>query len=118
LILLAGLESIPREVYEAAGTDGASGWRRLLYVTAPLLLPYLTVTVILRAVDAFRIFELALVLAGRVEPVLGTFIWSRSAPPTGAPVTAAAAAMVLFAVILTFTMLYLRVAGVRAAAEP
>ena len=84
----------------------------------PLLLPYVTVTVILRAIDAFRIFELALVLAGRVEPVLGTFVWSRYAPPASDPFTAAAAAMVLFVVILAFTTLYLRVTGSRGAVEP
>lgn len=74
----------------------------------PLLVPYLTVAVILRAIDAFRIFEVALVLAGRVEPVLGTFIWSRYAPPTSDPYTAAAGAVVLFLLILGFVSLYLR----------
>jgi trehalose transport system permease protein len=108
LILLAGLQAIPEEVEEAARTDGATGWRRLLHVVLPLLAPYLTAAVILRAIDAFRIFEVALVLAGRVEPVLGTFIWSRYAPPTSDPFTAAAGAVVLFALILTFVALYLR----------
>jgi trehalose transport system permease protein len=114
LILLAGLQAIPEEVEEAARVDGVTGWRRLLHVVLPLLAPYLTAAVILRAIDAFRIFEVALVLAGRVEPVLGTFIWSRYAPPTSDPFTAAAAAVVLFALILSFVILYLRlVAGRR-----
>jgi ABC-type sugar transport system permease subunit len=108
LILLAGLQTIPVEVEEAARADGATGWRRLLHVVLPLLVPYVTVAVILRAIDAFRIFEVALVLAGRVEPVMGTFIWSRYAPPTSDPYTAAAAAVVLFALILAFVALYLR----------
>jgi trehalose transport system permease protein len=107
LILLAGLESIPGEVYEAADVDGAARWRRFTGITLPLLAPYVTMAVILRAIDAFRIFELALVLAGRVEPVLGTFIWSRYSPPIGDPHTAAAAAMVLFALIMVFIVLYL-----------
>jgi trehalose transport system permease protein len=112
LILLAGLQAIPEEVEEAARVDGATGWRRLVGVILPLLVPYLTAAVILRAIDAFRIFEVALVLAGRVEPVLGTFIWNRYAPPTSDPFTAAAAAIVLFALILGFVVLYLRlVAG-------
>jgi trehalose transport system permease protein len=67
----------------------------------------MTVAVILRAIDAFRIFEVALILAGRVEPVLGTFIWSRYAPPVSDPFTAAAAAVVLFVLILAFVALYL-----------
>lgn len=107
LILLAGLQSIPVEVEEAARADGATGWLRLRHVVLPLLLPYVTMAVILRAIDAFRIFETALVLAGRVEPVLGTFIWSRYAPPTSDPPTAAAAAVVLFLLILGFVVVYL-----------
>jgi trehalose transport system permease protein len=107
LIVLAGLQTIPEEVEEAARVDGATGWRRYRHVVLPLLVPYLTVAVILRAIDAFRIFEVALVLAGRVEPVLGTFIWSRYAPPVSDPTTAAAGAVVLFVLILGFVGLYL-----------
>src|SRR5262249_27520758 len=118
LILLAGLEAIPGEVHEAADVDGAGGWRRVWYVALPLLLPYVTSTVLLRAIAAFRIFERALVLAGRVEPVLGPFVWSRYAPPASDPFTAAAAAMVLFVIILGFTTLYLRVSESRGAVEP
>jgi trehalose transport system permease protein len=108
LILLAGLQTIPVEVEEAARADGATGWRRFVHVVLPLLAPYVTAAVILRAIDAFRIFEVALVLAGRIEPVLGTFIWSRYAPPASDPATAAAAAVVLFVLILSFVVLYLR----------
>jgi trehalose transport system permease protein len=114
LIFLAGLESIPEDVYEAADVDGATGWQRFLRVTLPLLVPYVTMAVILRAIDAFRIFELALVMAGRVEPVLGTFIWSRYGPPTSDPYTAAAGAIVLFLLIMVFIALYLRLIAFRA----
>ncbi len=108
LIFLAGLQSIPEEVNEAADVDGATHWQRFSRVTLPLLIPYLTIAVILRAIDAFRIFELALVLAGRVEPVLGTYIWNRYGPPTNDPFTAAAASIVLFGLLLLFIILYLR----------
>jgi trehalose transport system permease protein len=107
LILLAGLEAISPDVYEAAAVDGATGWRRFVRITLPLLVPYVTMALVLRAIDAFRIFELALVLAGRVEPVLGTYVWSRYGPPTGDPFTAAAAALVLFLLIMTFVVVYL-----------
>jgi trehalose transport system permease protein len=113
LLFLAGLESIPPGVYEAADVDGATGWRRFVRVTLPLLLPWATMALILRAIDAFRIFELALVLAGRVEPVLGTFIWLRYAPPTSDPHTAAAGAILLFVMIMVFIAGYLRLVGVR-----
>lgn len=114
LILLAGLESIAAEVWEAAAVDGATGWRRFSRVTLPLLVPWITMAVVLRAIDGFRIFELALVLAGRVEPVLGTYIWSRYGPPTSDPYTAAAAAVVLFGLILAFVGLYLGLVARRA----
>jgi trehalose transport system permease protein len=108
LIFLAGLQSIPEEVYEAADVDGATKWQRFVRVTLPLLIPYLTMAIILRAIDAFRIFELALVLSGRIEPVLGTFIWNRYSPPTSDPFTSAAGSIVLFAIIMIFIILYLR----------
>lgn len=110
LIFLAGLQAIPDEVNEAADVDGATRCQRFLRVTLPLLGPYITMAIVLRAIDAFRIFELALVLAGRVEPVLGTYIWNRYGPPTNDPFTAAAASIVLFGLILVFVVLYLRVA--------
>ena len=62
LIFLAGLQSIPEDVYEAADVDGATKWQRFIRVTLPLLIPFFTMALILRAIDAFRIFELALVL--------------------------------------------------------
>jgi trehalose transport system permease protein len=108
LIFLAGLQSISRDVYEAADIDGATIWQKFAHVTLPLLIPYVTMVIILRAIDAFRIFELALVLAGRVEPVLHTEIWHRYRPPTHDPFTAAAGATVLFGLILIFIILYLK----------
>jgi len=108
LIFLAGLQSISEDVYEAADVDGATKWQRFARVTLPLLLPYITIALILRSIDAFRIFELALVLSGRIEPVLGTFIWNQYAPPTSNPFTSAAASIVLFGIIMVFIVLYLR----------
>lgn len=114
LIFLAGLQSIPGEVYEAADVDGATKWQRFARITLPLLIPYMTMAIILRAIDAFRIFELALVIGGiRVAPVLGTYIGSRYLPPTSDPFTAAAASIVLFGIIMVFIILYLRFVAAR-----
>jgi trehalose transport system permease protein len=108
LIFLAGLQSIPDDVYEAASVDGATRWQRFTRITLPMLVPFITMALILRAIDAFRIFELALVLAGRIEPVLATYIADRYLPPTNDPFTSAAGAVVLFAVIMIFIVAYLR----------
>jgi trehalose transport system permease protein len=108
LIFIAGLESIPQDVYEAADVDGATKWQRFRRVTLPLLIPYFTMALILRAIDAFRIYELALVLAGGVEPVLGTYISKEYLPPVSNLYTSSAASVVLFGIIMIFIVLYLR----------
>ena len=108
LIFLAGLQSIPEDVYEAADVDGATKWQRFVRVTLPLLIPYFTMALILRAIDAFRIFELALVLAGGIEPVLGTYIAGKYLPPTNDPFTSASASIILFGIIMLFIILYLK----------
>jgi ABC-type sugar transport system permease subunit len=108
LIFLAGLQSISEDVYEAASVDGASKWQTFRKITLPMLVPFITMAVILRAIDAFRIYELALVLAGRVEPVLGTYIGQRYLPPVNDVFTAASSSIILFLMILAFIIVYLK----------
>jgi trehalose transport system permease protein len=117
LIFLAGLQSIPEDIYEAADIDGATKWQRFWRVTFPLLIPYMTMAIILRAIDAFRIYELALVLAGGVEPVLGTYIADRYLPPTSDEFTSSAASIVLFGIIMVFIISYLKFVAPRGRAE-
>jgi len=76
LIVLGALAAIPKQIHEAAELDGARGWRHLVYVTLPLLRPALIAAVLVRGLDAFRIFAAPLVLAG-VEgaPVLSTYAY-------------------------------------------
>jgi ABC-type sugar transport system permease subunit len=64
LLLLAGLQTIPVELDEAARIDGAGPWRRFREVTLPLLAPALLVAVLFRALDALRVFDLVYVLTG------------------------------------------------------
>jgi ABC-type sugar transport system permease subunit len=106
LILLAGLETIPESALEAAAVDGASGWRQFWYITLPLLRPSLTMAVILRAIDAFRIFELPLMLTGKSTPVLGTLAYSEFYEYDN-PFTSAAAATLLMGLIAICLMSYL-----------
>jgi trehalose transport system permease protein len=105
LILLAGLEAIPRDVYEAASVDGASPWRQFWDHTLPLLMPSITMAVILRAIDAFRIFDIALVLAGRSVPVMSTYVYFEYF--FGNLHAAAAAATILLLMIVVFIAAYL-----------
>ena len=62
LLLLAGLQGIPDDVYDAAKVDGANAWQRFRGVTLPLLLPAITVALIFRTLDALRVFDLPYVL--------------------------------------------------------
>lgn len=59
IIVLAGLESLPHEPFEAAQIDGAVGYRLLRYVTLPLIRPVLAIVVLLRVIDAVKTFALA-----------------------------------------------------------
>ena len=62
LLLLAGLQGIPDDLYDAAKVDGASAWQRFRGVTLPLLVPAITVALIFRTLDALRVFDLPYVL--------------------------------------------------------
>src|SRR5689334_8399150 len=62
LLLLAGLQVIPNDVYDAAKVDGATTWQRFIRITMPLLKPALLVALIFRTLDALRVFDLPYVL--------------------------------------------------------
>ncbi|MDX2080345.1 MAG: sugar ABC transporter permease [Terrimicrobiaceae bacterium] len=64
LLLLAGLQTIPTDVLEAAQIDGASRWQRLWRITLPLLRPTIFVAVLFRALQSFGIFDLVFVMTG------------------------------------------------------
>ena len=64
LILLAGLQSLPLDVMEAARIDGASVWQRFWRITLPLLTPFIYIAALLRFMDAFRSFDIVFVLTG------------------------------------------------------
>ncbi len=111
LILLAGLEAIPRDIYEAAEVDGASLWQRFTGITLPLLRPAIASAVIIRGIDAFRIFvhPLALGVSGQV-PVLASFAYNEY---TNAHLTtSAAASTILLLMILIAVLSYLRLVGI------
>ncbi|WP_188881519.1 carbohydrate ABC transporter permease [Alicyclobacillus cellulosilyticus] len=64
LILLAGLQSIPGELYESAMMDGAGFWKKLRYVTIPQLMPSILVALVLRLMGAFRVYDILTVFTG------------------------------------------------------
>ena len=74
LILLAGLQAIPADLYEAAEMDSASPWRRFARITLPLLMPNLVVVLVLGLIRAVQIFDEIFVLTGGGPGSATTFI--------------------------------------------
>jgi multiple sugar transport system permease protein len=64
LLILAGLQIIPEDVYEAAKVDGATRWQRFTRITLPLVKPALMVAILFRVLDVLRIFDLPYILTG------------------------------------------------------
>ena len=64
LLLLAGLQSLPPEPFEAAQIDAASAWRTFRYITLPMLRPVIVVCIVIRAIDAFRTFDIVWTISG------------------------------------------------------
>ena len=120
LLLLAGLQNIPRELYEAAAVDGAGPWWRLRHVTLPLLKPAVLVALIFRTLDAFRVFDLVYVLTGggpgtSTEPIaLYTFNTLFQNLRFG---YASALSVVIFGVTFALALLYVRGLGVSLSGE-
>ncbi len=77
LLLLAGLQIIPSDVYEAAYVDGASKWQQFWQITLPLVRPALLVALIFRTMDSFRVFDLIYVLKGAATETMTIAIYTQ-----------------------------------------
>lgn len=77
LLLLAGLQTIPTELYEAATVDGATAWQRFVRITMPLLRPALLVALIFRTLDALRVFDVIYVMTGTVPATMSMSVYAR-----------------------------------------
>jgi multiple sugar transport system permease protein len=64
LLLLAGLKTVPGELYAAARVDGAGAWKRFRVITLPLLMPIVMIVLVFRTMDAVRVFDAVYVLTG------------------------------------------------------
>lgn len=62
IVLLAGLNSIPQRVYEAAKVDGSNRWQTFANIVLPMLFPYMMVAFVLRFIDSFRVFDIIYIL--------------------------------------------------------
>ncbi|QND44939.1 sugar ABC transporter permease (plasmid) [Rhizobium lusitanum] len=77
LLILAGLQLISPEIFEAAEVDGIPAWKRFWSITLPMLRPAIGVAVLFRVLDALRMFDLAYVMAASNENVMTVSIYAR-----------------------------------------
>ena len=108
LLMLAGLESLPTDVYEAARVDGATFWQELRHVTLPLMLPTILVTVVFRLLVSVKVFdEIYLLTAGgpgTATEVVSYTIFRRFFTEGQTGYGAAMSVVVLFALALAFIL--------------
>jgi ABC-type sugar transport system permease subunit len=112
LLTLAGLQTIPAEVYEAAKVDGATAWQQFTRITLPMVKPTLVVAVLFRTLDTLRMFDLPYGMIGagkyRVE-TLSIFSYQEATQTRYGP--AAAYAVVLFLYVLLVAFLFVKILG-------
>lgn len=111
LILLAGLQSIPNEVYEAAFIDGSTKWTTFKSITLPLLKPAILVSLLFRTMDAFRAFDLPfnLTQGGPVNSTETLSLYAYKVSFQFLEFDYASSVIVMqFAILLALSILYLR----------
>ncbi|MPY48764.1 sugar ABC transporter permease [Streptomyces sp. K1PN6] len=112
LLVLAGLQIIPGELYEAARVDGASAWRAFWRITLPLVRPALVVAVLFRLLDVLRMFDLPYILVGPRKHSVETLSMSAFNEMTNLRFGSAAAyATVLFVYIAVVALAFVKLFG-------
>jgi len=113
LLLLAGLQMLPKECFESARVDGVHPLKVFFRVTLPLLKPALMVAIIFRLLDALRMFDLVYVMSGNSRDTMSMSVYARQQLiDFGDLGFGSAAATLIFAIIALFTVVYLTVARV------
>ncbi len=113
LLILAGLQLIPRDMYEAARIDGVHPVKVFFKVTLPLLRPAIMVAVIFRALDALRIFDLIYLLTPQSDATMTMSVLSyREIQQFGDYAEGSAMSTLLFLIITGFVLLYIKLGKV------
>lgn len=114
LIILAGLQTIPEELYEASRIDGANVFQRFFTITLPLLKPAILVALLFRTMDAFRVFDLVFVMTqggpGDATNVL-QFYGYRKMFAEGLVGYGSAISILVFVLVLSISIIYLKFLG-------
>lgn len=111
LLILAGLQLIPSDIYEAADVDGASKVRQFFSITLPLLRPTIAVALVFRTLDTLRVFDLFQIVLEQKRYSLATFTYYELIN-NQAMGYSSASSVVIFILITLFAFLYIRLLGV------
>src|SRR5680860_1094281 len=112
LLLLAGLSTIPSELYEAAEVDGAGKIRKFFSITLPLLSPTLAVALIFRTLDSLRVFDIFQVVLGNQRYSMASYAQDVLISQRDLGLSSAAS-VIIFVLVAVFAVLYIRMLGVR-----
>jgi trehalose/maltose transport system permease protein len=117
LLLLAGLQVIPGDVYEAARVDGANAMQRFFRITLPLLKGAILVAVLFRTLDAYRVYDLFWAMSNRELESLSTFVYEGVRISQLQFGQGNAAAVFIFVTAFLIALFFIKVLGMRTSAE-
>jgi len=117
LLLLAGLQVIPGDVYEAARVDGANVWQRFFQITLPLLKGAILVAVLFRTLDSYRVYDLFWAFGAKELQSLSTFVYEgvRISQLQFGPGNAAA--VFIFVTAFLIALFFIKVLGMQTSTE-
>jgi multiple sugar transport system permease protein len=114
LLLLAGLQLIPADLYEAAASDGASGWQSFWAITLPLLKPAILVALLFSTIDALKLYDLPRVLTnggpGQATETVSIYTYNTLFNNLNFGY-GSALAVSTFLVIMLFAFIFIRILG-------
>ncbi|WP_096273898.1 carbohydrate ABC transporter permease [Paucisalibacillus globulus] len=114
IIYLAGLQSIPDSLYEAADIDGANWWQKMTRITIPMLMPFVLIVTIMSSIAAMKVFEEIYVMTGggplHSSETLVFYIYTEAFDRLNMGY-ASAAGVILFILTLVFSLINLKVMG-------
>lgn len=117
LLLLAGLQTIPQDVYEAARVDGANVMQRFFRITLPLLKGAILVALLFRTLDAYRAYDLFWALSNRELQSLSTFVYESVRISQLQFGEGNAAAVFIFVTSFLIAIFFIKVLGMRTSVE-
>ncbi|MEW6636899.1 MAG: sugar ABC transporter permease [Actinomycetota bacterium] len=117
LLLLAGLQVIPGDVYEAARVDGANVMQRFFRITLPLLKPAILVAVLFRTLDSYRVYDLFWAMSNRELESLSTFVYKGVRITQLQFAQGNAAAVFIFVTAFLIALFFIKVLGMQTSTE-